>query len=205
MASPFHRLLRFNSAPLSPLPDAFVYFIPCHAIPHKPKSDTQLRFDITIPTLIIKEQHVRKLYLTSCSPSRILNSLEVVGLAAGKDLLVCKNVDRAQRFGIWVIIWRWYAQAFQHILCKVRCMSSTGEPNCDALVVGSTQDCGHAGIKSKSLIEPIEHIRATIGRRRSRLYRTRHVCIHPEGPQSIVQIKDDERRQRKCVNECGWY
>lgn len=95
---PLSALLDAISLPPSPNPT--IHLIKLHPIANKTECHPQLCLNISIPRLIIKEQHI----LVSDS-TRLLNSREMLGLVGREYLNIIKvfQCTTSFRIGGWVI------------------------------------------------------------------------------------------------------
>lgn len=85
-------------------------------------------------------------------------------------------------------------------------MRPAREAHWDAEIIRSAQDGGHALVEGVVLTVAVEHVGAAAGGGGGFAgdgERGGGVCVDPEGPQSIVEVEDEEGGEREGVSECG--
>lgn len=105
---------RHNPIPLPPSPNPPIDLLPRHPIPDQTKRNPQLRLNIAIARLIVKEQHI-----LIRNAARLVNLRKVLRLGTWENLHVVEVLERAQGTrlaGGWVVREAWDdVQGFEHV------------------------------------------------------------------------------------------
>lgn len=134
------------TVPLSPGPDPTVNFLLGHSVSDETERDPKLRLNISIPRLIIEEEHV-----LIGDAARLVNSCKMLCLCCGEDLNVIEIIQSPSGFSIGRRVIRERrddVKGFEHIACKIGSMCSRcqGERDGPAFAcMDNRRNCGVEG------------------------------------------------------------
>jgi hypothetical protein len=184
-----------NPPPLPPLPNPLIDLPRAHPIPYQKHRHPQT-LHIPIPRLIIKEQH-----LCILNPARPPYPLEMSHLTPRIYLHVIEHFYRLPRLprSPAGILQRRQMQQLQHLPRHLRRLRPARQSQLHAALLQRHEDGRHILAEGERFAEPVDAGR--VGRRG--LQRRRAVRVDPEGPQRVVEVEDDEARERLEVCEGG--